>query len=89
MNDEELRIVKTAAAAIAHTNHATMLIRSANHEEFRVEFKKCILEKSGKLSEAEIEALEFVADKILGDKTEIMNEVMSAMRIYVPLRMMD
>lgn len=89
MNDKELQTVKTAVRAIAHTNHATMLIRTSNCEEFRREFKRCLLEKMGKLLPEEIDALEFVADKVLGNSTEEMNEVMSAVRIYLPLRMIE
>jgi hypothetical protein len=81
--------VKKAASAISGSRFARNLARSRNHAEFETEFRKCILEKAGTFTEGEIGAVVFVADTIFSENTDTVTQVMSAMRVYVALGLVE
>ena len=89
MDSNDLSHVKKAASAISSSRFARNLARSRNHAEFEAEFRKCILEKAGTFTEGEIEAVVFVADIIFSEDLDTVTQVMSAVRVYVALGLVE
>ena len=89
MDSISLSHVKKAASAISSSRFAKNLARSRNHDEFETEFRKCIFEKAGTFTKDEIEAVVFVADTIFSEVTDTVTQVMSAVRVYTALGLVE